>query len=74
MRPYGITPDFHAAFKQTWYKLHPIMGDRLEPKSFLRLTMVQKVGVAEQVIGAGADILVRQRKKQDAKDASGIGP
>ena len=20
MRPSGITPDFHAAFKQTWYK------------------------------------------------------
>ena len=21
VRPSGITPDFHAAFKQTWYKL-----------------------------------------------------
>ena len=21
VRPYGITPDFYAAFKQTWYKI-----------------------------------------------------
>ena len=21
VRPSGITPDFHAAFKQTWYKI-----------------------------------------------------
>ena len=29
VRPSGITPDFHAAFKQTWYKcpIDWVIGD-----------------------------------------------
>ena len=34
VRPSGITPDFHAAFKQTWYQLHPARASqcRRRPK------------------------------------------
>ena len=30
VRPYGITPDFHATFKQTWYKTNFGTARRIE--------------------------------------------
>ena len=34
VRPSGITPDFHAAFKQTWYKMERNTGTILDYLAF----------------------------------------